>query len=124
MKIVIKNIQENPVTALRRAGYHFERQPSQTRRQRPNTDEVSAARSFGAGGFPRFHAYAKLVGRDSAKPAAAGRGASLHINLHLDQKRPVYKGTSAHSGEYEGEILKQEAARIKSILSSGEARQE
>ena len=98
MKIVIKDVQQNPVTTLRRAGYHFER-------QRPDTGQVSAARSLGLGGFPRFHAYAKLVGSD------------LHINLHLDQKSPVYKGTSAHGGEYQGKILEQEAARIKSILN-------
>ena len=97
MKIVIKNASQNPVTTLRRAGYHFER-------QHPDTDEVSAARSLGAGGFPRFHAYARVVGSD------------LHINLHLDQKRPVYRGTSAHGGEYEGEVVEQEAERIKSIL--------
>ena len=40
----------------------------------------------------------------------------MHINLHLDQKRPVYRGTSAHGGEYEGEVVEQEAARIISIL--------
>ena len=98
MKIIIENVNQNLANALRRCGYHFER-------QHHDTDEVSAARNLGAGGFPRFHCYAKLVGKD------------MYINLHLDQKRPVYRGTSAHGGEYEGELIEQEAARIKSILT-------
>jgi len=99
MKILIENILENPANALRRCGYHFER-------RHPDTEEISAARSFGAGGFPRFHAYAKLDGKN------------LKINLHLDQKRPSYSGTAAHGGEYEGELIEQEAERIESILST------
>jgi len=54
MKFLIANSAENPASALRRCGYHFER-------QHPETGEISAARSFGAGGFPRFHAYAKMI---------------------------------------------------------------
>lgn len=98
MKIIIKSINENPANALRKAGYHFER-------THDATGEVSAARSFGPGGFPRFHCYAKRIQND------------VEINLHIDQKRPSYKGTSAHAGEYEGELIEQEGARIKSILS-------
>lgn len=97
MKILIENIKENPASALRKTGYHFER-------RHPNTKEISAARTLGAGGFPRLHAYARLDGKN------------LEINLHLDQKRPSYRGTSAHGGEYEGELLEQEAERIKSVL--------
>lgn len=100
MKIIIENINVNPVTALRRCGYHFEKNV-------PDTGEVSAARDLGGtGGFPRLHAYAKMISN------------SLQINLHLDQKRPSYSGTKAHSGEYEGEIVEQEVERIKSILSN------
>jgi len=101
MKILIANSAENPASALRRCGYHFER-------QHPETGEISAARSFGAGGFPRFHAYAKTKGGQTPL--------CLEINLHLDQKRPVYRGASAHGGEYDGEVVEQEAERIKSIL--------
>lgn len=98
MKIIIKNIEENPASALRRCGYHFERTHLET-------GEVSAARSFGPGGFPRFHCYAKTIQN------------GIEVNLHLDQKRPSYKGTSAHAGEYGGELIKQEAERIQAILS-------
>ena len=105
MKIIIENIKENPANALRRAGYHFER-------RHEDTGEISAARSFGAGGFPKFHTYAQLVPSTGSRQA----GENLLINLHLDQKRPSYSGTSAHGGEYEGKLLDQEAERIKSIL--------
>jgi hypothetical protein len=98
MKIRIENINENMLSALRRCGYHFERHVAET-------GEVSAARSFAPGGFPRFHCYAKMTEKD------------MEINLHLDQKKPVYKGSSAHGGEYGGEIVEQEAKRIASILS-------
>lgn len=105
MKIIINNINENPANALRRCGYHFER-------QHPDTRELSAARALGAGGFPRFHAYVKMI-----NPSTGSGLVQMEINLHLDQKRPVYRGTAAHSGEYSGELVEQEAARIKSILT-------
>jgi hypothetical protein len=97
MKIIIENLIENPANALRRCGYHFER-------QHPDSGEISAARDLARGGFPRFHAYVKTLDN------------SMQINLHLDQKRPSYSGTSAHTGEYDGEVVEQEAERIRSIL--------
>lgn len=105
MKIIIQNLDESMISALRRCGYHFER-------TLPETGEVSAARSFGPGGFPRFHAYVKMI-----NPSTGSGLVKMQINLHLDQKRPSYKGTSAHAGEYEGELIEQEVTRIKSILS-------
>jgi hypothetical protein len=98
MKILVEKINESMISALRRCGYHFERNIAQTA-------EVSAARSFGPSGFPRFHCYAKKTGEN------------MEINLHLDQKKPIYRGTSAHGGEYEGEIIEQEMKRIAAILS-------
>jgi len=59
---------------------------------------------IGGDAYPRFHIYLKKEGED------------LIFNLHLDQKRPIYKGTTAHSGEYSGEIVGKEAKRIKQIL--------
>lgn len=103
MKILIKNIRENPASALRRCGYHFERNLQET-------GEMSFARTFGAGGFPRFHAYVKT------DPSTSSGLIKMQINLHLDQKKPAYAGTHAHSGEYEGELVEREASRIKAIL--------
>ena len=97
MQIIIENINENLASALRRCGYHFER-------EHKDSGEVSAARNLARSRFPRFHCYAKLNGSD------------MEINLHLDQKKPSYEGSKAHAGEYAGEIVEEEAKRIKSIL--------
>ena len=55
-------------------------------------------------GYPRFHIYLKI------------KEENLIFNLHLDQKRPIYKGSPAHAGEYEGETVGKEAERIKQAL--------
>ncbi|MBI2041428.1 MAG: hypothetical protein HYT20_00220 [Candidatus Nealsonbacteria bacterium] len=84
---------------MRQLGYH----PHETERERAG--ESSFARRLGAADYPRFHAY-------------VSRGASeqeVIINIHLDQKKPVYKGTSAHSGEYDGDLVEREAERIKQM---------
>ena len=71
---------------------------------RHKDNETSYARSLHVGRFyPRFHIYI-----DNA-------GSEIFLNLHLDAKEPSYAGTSAHGGEYEGEIIKNEALRIKRI---------
>src|SRR5687767_8276869 len=63
--------------------------------------EINCIRSLG-GDYPRFHAYVK-------------EGLNGFIfNLHLDQKKPSYEGNHAHSGEYEGENVEGERARIES----------
>ncbi len=56
--------------------------------------------------YPRFHLFLKVEDE------------KLIFNLHLDQKRPIYKGTPAHSGEYEGETVEKEAGRIKVMLNN------
>ena len=55
-------------------------------------------------GYPRFHLYLK-INKDE-----------VVFDLHLDQKRPTYKGSPAHAGEYEGKVVENEAERIKQIL--------
>jgi len=104
MKIIIENINENLASALRRCGYHFEKQSQ-------DSGEISAARDLGLSGFPRFHVYAKMIN----SPASSGL-IKMEINLHFDQKKPSYRGSRAHSGEYDGELIEEEARRIKSIL--------
>jgi hypothetical protein len=54
--------------------------------------------------YPRFHLYIKITGKN------------LVFNLHLDQKRPSYGRETAHSGEYEGKLVKTEKQRINIIL--------
>ncbi|MAG44791.1 hypothetical protein CL633_02775 [bacterium] len=66
----------------------------------------SFIRPMNRGGYPRFHLYVEQAQDEN----------EIILNLHLDQKRPVYKNTTAHSGEYEGAGVEQETARIKQIL--------
>lgn len=66
--------------------------------------EVSYARVMGISGYPRFHAYVET------------KDDGLAINLHLDQKKPSYGGHTAHSGEYEGEVVEREGMRIKKLI--------
>jgi hypothetical protein len=54
--------------------------------------------------YPRFHVYIQTEGE------------TVIFNLHLDQKRPIYEGVTAHSGEYDGEVVEREGERIASSI--------
>lgn len=56
--------------------------------------------------YPRFHLYVD------------DRGDNWQLNLHLDQKAPVYEGQTAHAGEYDGEVVEREGERIKTFLEN------
>ena len=90
MTFKIKDLGKPVLTLLRRAGY--------------SAHNNSFVRILERSGYPRFHIYVEK------------QGDALILNLHLDQKRPVYQGTPAHSGEYDGKVVEQEAERIKQIL--------
>lgn len=77
---------------LRRAGYG--------EMTDPKTGDVSYMLRFGRTLYPRFHAYLEAL------------GGGFQVNLHLDQKQASYSGTTAHSGEYDGPAVEDEAARI------------
>lgn len=98
MRIIFQS-QENIQNVMRRCGYQFIRE---------ERGELAFVRplSSSSSGYPRFHAYVKVddVPRE------------VVINLHLDQKKPIYHGAAAHSGEYEGELVEKEVGRIKKIL--------
>jgi len=98
MKFILK-IQGNIQNMMRQVGYYFERIKG---------DEMVFVRTLGTSrsGYPRFHIYLRVSHETK----------EVIINLHLDQKKPNYKGSSAHSGEYEGELVKREAERIKELL--------
>ncbi len=95
MKFVINYSGENITTLARKLGYFFFPEKSA---------EFSFIRPMEKSGYPRFHLYIKNVDKN------------LIFNLHLDQKKPIYKGVPAHSAEYESEIVEKEAERIKQIL--------
>ncbi len=90
-----KNNKENLPTLLREVGYRPIGYTPQ--------GELNAVRSI-SGDYPRFHIYAE------------SNEETITFKLHLDQKKPSYGGETAHSGDYDGEIVKEEAARIKNIL--------
>lgn len=97
MKFTIKDIADNPVNLLRRAGYTF---------QRKDGEEMSFIRPLASAGYPRFHMYTKLRHED------------LEVSFHLDQKKETYGDDTRHHGEYEESgTLKAEADRIKSFLT-------
>lgn len=82
---------------MRKCGYHSEGMDERT-------DQLIFARRVGASDYPRFHAYLK------------SEDEQVIINLHLDQKKPIYKGAPAHAAEYAGPVVEEEAKRIKQIF--------
>ncbi|HJN62288.1 MAG TPA: hypothetical protein QGH92_01660 [Candidatus Parcubacteria bacterium] len=91
MKFTLEKPNKNIPNLLQELGYRFYAQEK---------EESIFLKRLGFGNYPRFHIYLK-------------NNKDLHFNLHLDQKKPIYKGAPAHSAEYDGEILKKEAERIK-----------
>ncbi len=80
---------------IRRCGYGLVRDP--------RASEISYARRLGGGIYPRFHLYI-----NSENP--------LILNLHLDQKQASYEGCTAHSGDYDSDLIKQEAQNIYNAI--------
>ncbi len=97
MKFVIENPKENTLNLIRRLGYR----PLGTK-----GEEISCIRRLDMGDYPRFHLFIK---QEQGK---------FVFSLHLDQKKPSYQGATAHSGEYEGEIIQKEAERIKGNIKT------
>jgi hypothetical protein len=95
------NSEENVNNVMRNCGYFFDR---------ADDDQHSYIRTLGASrsGYPRFHIYVKFndVSRE------------IEVSLHLDQKKPIYEGVRAHSGEYDGGLVQGEAQRIKDLVGT------
>jgi len=113
MKFILKGpFQNNIYNLMRKAGYYF---------QGKNEEKSELVFVRPPRGYPRFHIYLKTEGEESklsSSPFADAReNENLIFNLHLDQKRPIYKGTTAHSGEYDSETVKKEADRIKKNIA-------
>lgn len=98
MKIIIENFQDNSRNAIRRCGY--------AEIHDRLTGKTSYVRRLSWNFYPRFHAYLE------------SNGEHMVIDIHLDQKKPSYYGSSAHSGEYSGEAVEKEVERVKSLLAS------
>lgn len=97
MEFVLKNAsKENILNLTRKIGYFNLPEKS---------SELSFVRLMERSGYPRFHLYLKIENED------------LIFSLHLDQKKPIYKGAPAHAGEYDGKTVEKEAERIKQIIT-------
>jgi len=97
MRFIVKIENENIINISRRIGYR----PASVN----NQGEYSIVRPLAGRDYPRFHIYVKEE-----------KTGNFIFNLHLDQKRPSYSGVHAHSGEYEGSLINEEAERIKRII--------
>lgn len=95
MKFIVENPKENILSLIRRLGYKVN--PN-------NRREFNCIRPVQGSDYPRFHLFI-----DEQKD-------KFIFKLHLDQKRPSYSGSSAHGGEYEGQVVEEEAERIKKIV--------
>ncbi len=96
MKFIIENPKDNLASIIRAVGYRPLNHSS--------NEELNCVRPLG-GDYPRFHLYVKK------------ENAAFIFNLHLDQKRPSYSGQTAHSGEYDGETVRDEKERILKIIN-------
>jgi hypothetical protein len=68
-------------------------------------DKVSFTRKLGGGNYPRFHVYLQEFAN------------YFEVDLHLDQKQPSYGVGHAHSADYGGEVVENEARRITQVIS-------
>ncbi len=99
MHIRIPNASLNIPVCMRRLGYAFQK--------REGNGEMAFIRPLARAGFPRFHIYTKTTAQET------------FLNIHLDQHKETYGKQTAHHGEYEDDgALKEEIARIRSLLSS------
>ncbi len=95
MTFKIQKLSDSLVNTMRRLGYRpLGYTPS---------GELNCVRPLGAD-YPRLHCYVTKTLLDG-----------FMFSLHLDQKRPSYGGETAHSGDYDGEVVEGEAERIKGI---------
>lgn len=89
---------------MRSCGYAFEHKTN---------NEQSFVRRVTGYDYPRFHAYIHTKQNYTLHT----KSYKLIINLHIDQKKPTYGSHTAHSGEYDGELVSAELERIKRLAA-------
>ena len=95
MKTTIPNFTKNPAEFMRSLGYAFEKEVG---------TESAFVKRISGHDYPKYHSYIHM------------EGASLVVNLHIDQKQPSYGTSAAHSGEYDGPLVEKEMERIQAQL--------
>lgn len=93
MNFPIKKNNQNGVVVLRRFSY-----APYTNRQ----GGESFVRRVGGGEFPRFHLYIN-----------SETDTDLICSVHLDQRAPMYKGSTAHGGDYDSPEVASEIRRLQ-----------
>lgn len=96
MQLKFKKPQTNIIDLIRSCGYSY---------RGTKDGETSFIKRVGYDEYPHYHIYVKIEGDE------------IILNMHLDQKKSSYQGASAHSGEYEGELVAKEMERIKQFIS-------
>ncbi len=108
MQIKVPNISISPDSLIKRCGY------AELRTKRGQVSYVRRLRGYQ---YPRFHIYCERSEQQGSERSEGSYIEKGCFNLHLDQKAPIYKGVTAHSGEYDGEVVEKEAIRIKQIIN-------
>ncbi|MBU0546682.1 hypothetical protein KKA72_01165 [Patescibacteria group bacterium] len=68
--------------------------------------EMSFINTIGINKYPRFHIYLRIF-PDSQMVA---------FNLHIDQRKSVFKNYPDHGADYKGEVVETEAERILTAI--------
>jgi hypothetical protein len=99
MQFIVKNTKKDTIYNLMRdISYHFIGQDEKT-------GELNFTHPIRGDAFPRFHVFLKTGAEN------------LIFNIHFDQRAPIYKGVTAHEGEYSGPLIEKEAERIKKFFN-------
>jgi len=96
---IVNNLNENIKIRMRGAGYRFQGESGEDL-------EMSFVRPLRRDNYPRFHVFLTVSQKTN----------EIIFDLHLDQKKASYEGSSAHSGEYSGDLVQAEADRLKKIF--------
>lgn len=105
MKFTTKNnTGDNPANTLRQIGFRYLGMAN-------GQEEMVFYRPVGQDAYPRFHLYLQNT-------LQAKKSNDLFFSIHFDQRRTVYQGSTAHSGEYEGELLEKEVEKIRKVFES------
>lgn len=98
MKFTVKKneLPESVLNFMRRAGYSYFRDP--------RTRQESYIRRLTRNFYPRLHCY------------VFDQGGMITFNIHLDQRLTRYEGQTAHAGEYESPIVREEMERLQAVF--------
>ena len=116
MRFVLENFSGgNVVMMMRKAGYFLIGDYREDA-------ELSFIRTISIDDYPRFHIYLrvervnKVLTKSGSYLRIYQKSKQIVFNLHIDQKKSVFKNYPDHGAEYKGEVIEREAERITGIL--------